>query len=548
MNGFTFSPSYFKGPPRLHKKIKLTRGWIPILPLILVALSLVLFLLAFLSMRDPDVSLRETSRAFRSTPVFSMVVYVREEKEKEPGRFDCWIERGGRVVVKYENRFYLASEGGIPGKGDDDPDQMAGAVPEPLFLAGIFSGKRDLSLEDILWASSSRYIDIPGKMKLGNFGNGDDDHVFLKADVDGAKLHLWVRRDNQLPLRICMMEGGGGRSVDIHFCYSRDRVEAFLHSKETMAVDEKSLSLPGEWHFTQDRIGSLEPIPVPKGLNLFMTSKGGVIFEPLYRGRTFPPDCRKECFWLMGDDLGRVYYNVFPPDRDMKMFVPGDYPFDTRTPGLIEIRYCLPSLEPGKNHRVIRKFCFSEWKKGKSSSILNHSNMESPSILLRLAECHLGAADWERLDRLLSLLPEDPGDDYVRSRRDQLRLILLAGMGRYREAVLMGRDLSLELGGSLESGDWIETGVLENHLLSLVLTGELKKAREVFDETGKHALSLGWDDMDPKQEHLLLKTSVRARIPPEEMYRRMGMERRTERDDEGFVPWLNRCRKNICFF
>jgi hypothetical protein len=412
-------------------------------------------------------------------------------------RFELWINRKGQTRLLYGRQVAFAERGKV--RKAFDLRTRAEAKPDPDvvdIVEGLGSG--DFSIDTILKLTrGSKLVESTPQVNAAAAVSADL-VVFDVSPPPGGSgwLRIWALRHSRLPVHLQGWEPGGG-SMDVFFSYSKEQPDVFFDPKAFGQVLQRDLLKeqdlaywflkdPGGQPITTEderrlsaaRAGGKPTIPyhLPKVKEITVTPEGAIRLTETDAQNVRPDGYPDEGFQEAADDLGRTYHQAGgggTEEQWTQVFLPEDYPFDSRRPKSITLTARVPEYVPGKTSPVIGRVTLTLPKASRPG--------KDDSLLLWQANWLIQERRLEAADRVLDLIPEADA-----LRRDLLRLRVLAQKKEFERAVALGKTLFPLLLARYQTYDrgsrkrGASLFQFYDYLLALAATGQLQEAHEDY--------------------------------------------------------------------
>jgi uncharacterized protein YndB with AHSA1/START domain len=442
----------------------------------------------------------DVARSFSSVAFVNATLYVKEDALSQPEQIELWLARGGRTRMRVGSQVVFAGEGGaarafdVDSRREVDPDYRALQVMES------FGGHALLSLDDFIRALPGT-PSVQATPELNPRAAASDDMVAFDVRTSSTPewLRVWALRESRLPVRLLARDPRDGGSTDVLFGYGERQPDPSFAPDAFAAELQKGdwstaaaglayalLHDPGGQPVTPRQLferGSGCHVPAVEAAGM---TEDGLVWVVAARSMNLTAGGRPFYgFATLEDDLGRDYRQVWcstraTDDRCLQVFMPSDYPFDSRVPQRLTLTCRTEEYGRRETPEVVATIDVTEFQHG--ATWPEHHDAHGFAPLVAAAGGFLARGDYDRFEKVMAMIPGDPSDDRRALAREQLRLRMLVRTGDYEAAIALGERLTplLEREYVRWKGSRTTPHLFNDYLVALAAGGRLERAGECY--------------------------------------------------------------------
>ena len=437
---------------------------------------------------------------FRSVDSFKATVYFKEDATARAEQVELWVG-GGRVRIHVGSQVIFAHGGEVTRALDIEKKREVEAHSMASQLVEKLGASTSFSLESVIQTMpGGDMMDVTPRLNPGA-GLADDMVVF---DVQSRRtpewLRIWALRESKLPLRVRVWDPRDGESVEAVFSYANRQPEEFFDPDAFEAALKGSESSRGRanrlYALMRDPVGhdvtprdvfeSKSGYHVPTVESVGMTEKGAVWIVASNSRNRKPDGGVFSGFQSVEDDLSRQYRRVYSShrvagDRSFQIFVPEDYPFDTRRPEQLTF-----ACKPDGPHRdsspgVVGKVKFTDWDRTETWPRKDEHSPGRYDALVQAGRHFLRQDDYNKCEKVMDMIPGEPATDSHALRRERLQLSMLLEKQEYEAAASLGERLMPFMEKEyLREPTRPSPYPFSNCILALAAEGNIEKAGEAY--------------------------------------------------------------------
>ncbi len=447
-----------------------------------------------------NVAWADVAARFQAVSLFNATIYIKDDgATNEPMQMELWWSCDGRARIRLGTQVVFARNGKITDAFDVatrmkvEANEWAGMILDKLGRADTFS------LDAVIQAMFGGEMEDVTPLVNPDAVIAQDMVVFdVQLPWTPEWVRIWALRESRLPVRMRVWDPRNGDCTDAVFEYSREQRDEFFDPNAFGAVLQSPDVLSRTniaYAFLQDAGGkdvTPEDMFEASGYHVPVVEQAGItpdgaVWVIAAKGSNRTPDGHTVYgFERLGDNLGREYTRVYRShetmsDRSMEVFLPLDYPFDTRTPTSLTLTCEIDDYRPSTENEVIGTVTLTDWQQ---NAMWPEGTIRiSPQWLrTQMAWRHVRASRYEQMERILATIEGVPEDNPGALQRERIRLRMLLQRAQYDEAAALAERLIplLEANYRTWDGSGPDPREFADCILALARAGRLDQTKETW--------------------------------------------------------------------
>ncbi len=399
----------------------------------------------------------EVAQQFASVPFSHVVIYQKKNASADAQQWELWMGRGQKTRLRME-QIVLFGQAGQVTDGFNynqrrrlDPREYPADAETMLKKLGQ---SPCFDLNTLLSVFGGTLKDVTPLVNREALVSADLVVFDVQSDVSPEWLRIWALRASGLPVRARLWDPRYGECMDMVFTYSHEQADDFFDARayeqilQSSVMTESSANLAyallrdaGGRDYVPRDIFVKEGYHMPIIREIGMTEYGAV-WVIADKALNSPPNGRSFYgFRKLEDDLGRVYERLAArhrtaEDRSTEIFVPTDYPFDTRRPSQLRLS-CMSNPDTGES---IGSVSLDQWQPNQlwPEDRLDDTEMD---IMLTMAWKHCRNKAFESCDRIMDFVRQQDSQLVYTHRLNRLELRKLILQKQFKEAAPLVSDV-----------------------------------------------------------------------------------------------------------